>query len=437
MSALREAFDQIVADVPVYGDLDQAIEQATRERRHRYGAVAGLAAAVAVLVVIAGIVTVARDTDTAPPISPSPTPDAPGPTPPKSQSPQTWSDTPVAVTDGDVGWDVPDPLKPARDAWFRVAAEHLDPKGDLEPSQSDVSGLRFGWPAEGSDYKARTAAASAYPTSGRMGLMVDPADPNLLDDGCGYLLAEYEGYPDEQMSCSTKRLEGPGGERARVSSWERHCGAWEGGGPAPATCGDYTVAVALERHDGRIGYVVVDGRGTPDFNPVTPDAMAAAAADPRLTLPDRAFAVPSNQAVGSVVEDHLPSYRAHREPYPTEHPGYAGAWGELGLLGLNVTVQPAGGTPSCGRSRYLIVCVERRVFGADDPTRVFVGAWDDTGLPSSYPKTSRSSRREFVYVGPRHTVVVGVGLVVKEGEESLGADLDQRLIDLLLDPRLQ
>jgi hypothetical protein len=73
MSGLREAFDQIVADVPVYGDLDRAIEQADRERRHRYGAVAGLTAAAAVLAVIAGIVAVSHDTDTAPPISPSPT----------------------------------------------------------------------------------------------------------------------------------------------------------------------------------------------------------------------------------------------------------------------------------------------------------------------------------------------------------------------------
>jgi hypothetical protein len=86
MSGLREAFDQIVADVPVYGDLEEAIEQVARERRHRYGAVVGLAAAAAALVVIAGIVAVSRATDAAPPVSPSPTP---SPTAVKSQSPQT------------------------------------------------------------------------------------------------------------------------------------------------------------------------------------------------------------------------------------------------------------------------------------------------------------------------------------------------------------
>jgi hypothetical protein len=40
-------------------------------------------------------------------------------------------------------------------------------------------------------------------------------------------------------------------------------------------------------------------------------------------------------------------------------------------------------------------------------------------------------------VGPRHTVVVSESLVVRADEEPLGADLDQRLIDLVLDPQLQ
>lgn len=51
MSGLREAFDEIVADVPVYGDLDRAVERAERERRHRFGVFAGVAAAAAVVVV--------------------------------------------------------------------------------------------------------------------------------------------------------------------------------------------------------------------------------------------------------------------------------------------------------------------------------------------------------------------------------------------------
>ena len=72
MSGLREAFDEIVADVPVYGDLDRAIEQAERERRRRYGVIAGLAAAAAVVAVIVGVLAVTPGDDDSPqPIGPS------------------------------------------------------------------------------------------------------------------------------------------------------------------------------------------------------------------------------------------------------------------------------------------------------------------------------------------------------------------------------
>lgn len=75
MSGLREAFDDIVVDVPVYGDLDRAIQQAERERRRRYGVVAGLAAAAAVVAVVVGMLTVTRDGHDSPqPVGPSPTP---------------------------------------------------------------------------------------------------------------------------------------------------------------------------------------------------------------------------------------------------------------------------------------------------------------------------------------------------------------------------
>ena len=64
MSGLREAFDEIVADVPVYGDLDRAIEQADHQRRRRAGTIAGLVAAAAVVAVIAGALAVTRDANT-------------------------------------------------------------------------------------------------------------------------------------------------------------------------------------------------------------------------------------------------------------------------------------------------------------------------------------------------------------------------------------
>ena len=442
MSGLREAFDQIVADVPVYGDLDRAIEQADRERRHRYAAVFGLAAAVVVLVVIAGIVAVSGGTDTAPPISPSPTPVTPSPTAVKMQSPQTWVDSPVAATDG-YGWDVPDPLQAAQKEWFAVAADHLDPTGahfDPRDKRSRPFDDLFTWREAGS-----------YSVSGRMGLIVDRSALNPFD-GCHYLLRGPKPSNGTE-SCSAQRFVGPDGERARIARWGRRCGSWDPGSagadarPGPgstyATCGDYVVAVAVERRDGLIGYVVVTGRGTPDYAPFPRPAMAAAAADPRLILPESAFEVPSDDTVESVVVDHVPGYRAGPrnsggalDSAGTETPGYAGASGHLGPRGLSVQVWPAGGAPVCGLS-WLIACVERRVYGADDPTTVFVGAWDEEDWADCCPKNSRATSRVFVYVGPRHTVVVGEYLVVKADEEPVGADLDQPLIDLALDPRLQ
>ena len=72
MNGLHEAFDEVAAEARVYGDLDRAFEQADRERRQRFGVVAGLAAAAAVLVVIVGALAVTRGDDDSPqPIGPS------------------------------------------------------------------------------------------------------------------------------------------------------------------------------------------------------------------------------------------------------------------------------------------------------------------------------------------------------------------------------
>ena len=101
-----------------------------------------------------------------------------------------------------------------------------------------------------------------------------------------------------------------------------------------------------------------------------------------------------------------------------------------------MSVRPAGDEPTCGRS-WLLDCVERRVYGAEDPTTVFVGAWDEEDWADCCPRNSRADSRQFVYVGPRHTVVVWETMVVRADEPPLSAALDQRLIDLALDPRLQ
>ena len=94
MSGLREAFADLTADVPVYGDLDRAIERVDRQRRRRYGAIAGLAAAAAVVVVVVGMVGVSGDGRSSPePVSPVTTP-VPSPTPASGTSTplRPWAD---------------------------------------------------------------------------------------------------------------------------------------------------------------------------------------------------------------------------------------------------------------------------------------------------------------------------------------------------------
>lgn len=72
MNGLHAAFDEYVADVSGYGDLDRAIDQAALERR-RSGLVAVVAATVAVLLVIAGVLATSRDgREALQPVGPSP-----------------------------------------------------------------------------------------------------------------------------------------------------------------------------------------------------------------------------------------------------------------------------------------------------------------------------------------------------------------------------
>lgn len=429
MNRLRDAFDEIVADVPVYGDLDRAIEEVARERRLRYGAVAGLAAVAAVAALIVGVLSVTRGGDNSKePVGPSTS----GPTQrqtAKSQTPQTWDDTPIAATSDVKGWDVPDPLEGIRASWFAVAAQHLDPTGQhLEPSEGLFGASEFVWPTD----------VGTVDISGRITLIVDRDDLNPFDDGCRYLRADQQlRYAQaggaEQVPCSAEQFTAPGGERATILSWGRPCGAYE---PSSVSCGTYLVGVAVERRDGQVGYIRAEGRGMPDANPFPRAAMAAAAADPGLSLPENALAVPSDAAVVSVVVDHFPRYQGEPSPSPIEHPGYAQMFGNLGRLGLGVQVWPAGPTPTCGR-RWLVECVERRVYGADDRTTVFVGAWDEVDWADCCPRNSTAFLRQFVHVGPRNTVVVSLTRIVPEEEDGIGAELDQRVIDLLLDSRLQ
>ena len=419
MSGLREAFDEIVADVPVYGDLDRAIARAERERRRRNRVVAGLAAAAAVGAVIIGMLAVARDTDTAPPISPSPSP-----TPSKTQSPQTWVDATMTPVEG-VGWLVPNPVDALRDGWFQIVADHLNPSPRHAEWTSELPGEGFELPGEGSPFS----------TGGTIGVMDADGAEGLLADGCAYLHPISGDHRNE--SCRTEQIVGPNGERVHVTSFQSLCTTWDAESAAPGVfyknCGDYDVTVVAERGDGRIGYVDVQGRDYVEAMPFALTDVAAAAADPRLTLPDAAYDLPSDQTVASVVADHFPTWREHTDVQriPLREPGRAFAYGKLAPFNLSVEVRLAGGDPVCGRSS-LVECVERRRFGADDPATVFVGAWDIHEWADS-----RVFTREIVYVGPHHTVTVSVGRIVKEHADGIGAELDQRVIDLVLDPRLQ
>lgn len=75
MNGLHAALDELVTDVPQYGDLDRAIARADQERRRRYGLVAGLAAAAAVILVVVVLLAVTRGEDAAPPpVAPTPAP---------------------------------------------------------------------------------------------------------------------------------------------------------------------------------------------------------------------------------------------------------------------------------------------------------------------------------------------------------------------------
>ena len=426
LSRLVDYHDHIAPPlVPIADDVRRGRRRVRRNRGIVTGAVA---AGVAGVLLTASLVTGGNRS--------LPEPAEPTPTPTTSQNAQTWVDTTVDATDG-FGWNVPDPQQEAKQAWFVVARDHLDPTGEhFDPRGTVTSELdqQFTWREQGSQ----------YPVEGRLGLIIDRSRLDPLD-GCRYLL-KGQRPSNGTESCSGERLAGPDGEPARITRYQRLCDSWDPGregddarpgpGSTYATCGDYRVVVAAERRDGLVGYVEVAGRGTPDFNPFGPAAMVAAATDRRLGLPESAFGVLSDQALESIVVEHFPGYRAGPEPTVTEPLGYARAWGHLGRRVLGVQVRAAGGSPACGR-RWLVECVERRVFGADDPTTVYVGTWDEQGSAGCCPKDSRATSREFVYVGPRHTVIVRQSLVVSVDEAAVDAELDQRVIDLLLDPRLQ
>jgi hypothetical protein len=87
MSSPHDAFDEIVADVPVYGDLDRAIERAHREQRRRNRAIAGLATAAVMAVIVSLLANNNAGNRSQQPIDPATTPP---PTPTEHTSTAAW-----------------------------------------------------------------------------------------------------------------------------------------------------------------------------------------------------------------------------------------------------------------------------------------------------------------------------------------------------------
>lgn len=157
MSGLHEAFDEIVADVPAYGDLDRAIEQADRERRRRHGMVAGLAAAAAVIAVVVGVLALTLGgSDPRQPIGPS----TPAPTPTEETTQTT------------------EPANAMVNGRIRDIEEHL---ARVRPACDDcyVEGRAF-------DQESGTllVASSRSVAAGPVGLSVVGADGLLADLSC-------------------------------------------------------------------------------------------------------------------------------------------------------------------------------------------------------------------------------------------------------------
>ena len=205
MSGLHEAFDEIVADVPVYGDLDRAIEQADRERRRRYGVVAGLVAAAAVVAVIVGRRSRSprrhrHGSRRSRPVRHRPRRRA------KSQSPQTWADTAVAATARRIRLGCPGPVDGGSGCVVPGRGRAPRPDGRAPRALGELS-------ASGSRVRAGRARVRSTPPPDDMGLIVDRSDLNLFDNGCRYLHASWAGTV-QRNRCRAARS----GSRGRAAS---------------------------------------------------------------------------------------------------------------------------------------------------------------------------------------------------------------------------
>ena len=228
MSGLHEAFDEIVADVPVYGDLDRAIEQADRERRHRYGVVAGLAAAAAVIAVIVGVARghPRRERHGSADLAQSDAGHAQPDAGEVAVTPRPGSTPPVTATRR-TRLGCPGPLEarfgtPGSRSWPSTSTR----RENTSKRPTAPRGGEFERPGDGLDLlhlrTGRVDRRPRCPESVRRRLRLPPAAPT----------------PSEgTVSCSTERIAGPDGEPARISRYQRRCDSWDPGTRATTPAG--------------------------------------------------------------------------------------------------------------------------------------------------------------------------------------------------------
>lgn len=366
----------------------------------------------AVLAVVAAVAAIESNDEEASPHQvagqPSGPPEHSGPPerkPMKPQSPATWVDTKVKPKDARFsGWVISDGLKRAW-AWDEVIAEHLSPAGPF---------VNQSW---------RLRSQPGHEAAVFYDLLVHEGDEHVLKQGC--LLIEEITSPSHNHSatgsgCRADRVAGPQGEDAWIIAPRSDAPA------GVSRVGRGRIALVLvERADGTLGYVMAANDSGVGPNRFPLELMVEAAADARLSLPAKAFRVPNASVITSVVRDHFGSFRPEDSSSRLGR-GSVHTWGNA--IPHTVQVVSAGRAPQCG-GRGLGSCVARQVYGAADPTTVYVGRWC---------LSRNTCWMELAYVGPRNTALVEVGLPFKRlNSAKWRRHMEKRLIDLLLDPRLQ
>lgn len=392
---LHELADRIVPpDVPVFEDLDRGRR---RVRRHR----ASVAASLATAAVVGGVAWLAVPFDGAGDGAPA---DDPTSTPSIDPAPVDRELRLVPPPRGDV-WE-PDNLETLL-AWRAVLAEHLDPGGthlEKRPSNEQTGG------GESADSRSLGTKLS-WTTPGQQGM--------------GKVQISVASAPDATYSW----CEDPG--------WTCRAATAPGGLPARLGTDGSVREVTVTHEDGTIVMLTVDALfGNNSTVPVddialTEAQLLAAAADPRLALPeeiaqDAIFepaAIPA-RLLERTARELLITDAARFQVEEGSAAGYV--YGAVRQGGkphgdLMLSVDPvASTTPKICQRDVFTRCVERTV----DGKRVFIG-WLDPAVNDG------AGGWNVEYVGPTHVTFVGY-FPRNGGVVSLDA-----AVELVLRPALQ